>query len=755
MMIFWFPLVFILALWFMAVTVAVVVLWNRKGPVRQEEIDRLRQRIEKLENASRPAKPETPALQPRSEPAPAGEAAPPPEVPPKTPVAPPPRATLPPPPPPAQPRPELEALIGGNWLLKIGILAIVLGALYFLKYAFDNEWIGDTGRVLIGVFAGLGLLYGSEVFRKKDYPLYGQALAAGGISILYLSIYAAFNFYALIGQFPALLFMALVTAVCSLLSARSSSKALAVMGLAGGVLTPYWLSTGQNNQVGLLSYLLILDAGMGFLARYRSWLFLNVLSLVGTVLLFGSWADRFYARDALWTTEIFLVLFAALYLSLSGSARAFLARGNEEQRARFLSIAVIVLFFFSSQANLGQTAVYYWIFLFLFDVFLLAASLQGAADRIVPGLFLLNAIGIGSWFEGDYKPQDRSFVWGSLSAVSALFLSRQMIGRKLARARPDTWEVVVAVATGMGYFGLSYYVLEDRYSGWMGTFALSLAVVYLVAARSVDRMSRDARPVALAFIGVSLTLLTLAIPIQLDTSWITIGWAAEAVVLAWVGLSSGSARLRQAALLVLALALLRLFGSDAVEPVSKYRLVFNARFFTFLFVIAALYLLAFIYRRASSGLESWEKGLRDLLLLAASGVTVFLVSQESWTFYSEKLRGLSLALQREALRAGAMRELVNETTNSRQLALSLLWGTYSIAAVAAGILRRYRPIRLFGIALFFLAIFKVFLVDIWTLQRLYRILSVIGLGVLLLVVAFLYQRFKDLIFGRAADAQEA
>src|SRR5436309_15737218 len=173
--------------------------------------------------------------------------------------------------------------------------------------------------------------------------------------------------------------MALVTAVCSLLSARSSSKALAVMGLAGGVLTPYWLSTGQNNQVGLLSYLLILDAGMGFLARYRSWLFLNVLSLVGTVLLFGRWADRFYARDALWATEIFLVLFAALYLSLFESVRAFSEMEQAARAARFLSAAVIILFFFSSQAILDYNAVYYWIFLFVFDVLLLAASLRAAA----------------------------------------------------------------------------------------------------------------------------------------------------------------------------------------------------------------------------------------------------------------------------------------------------------------------------------------------------------------------------------------
>src|SRR6266540_5455498 len=231
---FWFALVLIVALWCVAVTVAIVLLWNRTRSPNQDirlsalqaEMDRLRGRIHTLENALRPGKTGASSLQPRAEPARVDETVPPPlpkiaapasadigaELSPQEPATPRPGTLSPPPP--EQTRPELEALIGGNWLLKIGILAIVLGALYFLKYAFDNEWIGNTGRVLIGVFAGLGLLYASEVFRKKDYTLYGQALAAGGISILYLSIYAAFNFYSLITQFPALLFMALVTAVC-------------------------------------------------------------------------------------------------------------------------------------------------------------------------------------------------------------------------------------------------------------------------------------------------------------------------------------------------------------------------------------------------------------------------------------------------------------------------------------------------------------------------------------------------------------
>ena len=179
------------------------------------------------------------------------------------------------------------------------------------------------------------------------------------------------------------------------------------------------------------------------------------------------------------------------------------------------------------------------IFLLVFDVLLLAASLRAAASRIAPGLLVLNAIGIGFWFERNYSPEDRPFVWCSLCVIFALFLSQQMARRKFAHARADTGEVMVAVGTGMGYFGMSYYLLEDSYSGWMGIFALALAVVYLAAARILNTMSEEARPVALAFIGVSLTLLTLAIPIQLEQNWITIGWAAEAVVLA--GLKSLSA----------------------------------------------------------------------------------------------------------------------------------------------------------------------------------------------------------------------
>src|SRR5947208_6877398 len=74
---------------------------------------------------------------------------------------------------------SLESLIGGNWLNKIGVVAIVLGMAYFLKYAIDNQWIGEMGRVTLGVITGLGFLLWGEALQKRLYRGYGLTISAG------------------------------------------------------------------------------------------------------------------------------------------------------------------------------------------------------------------------------------------------------------------------------------------------------------------------------------------------------------------------------------------------------------------------------------------------------------------------------------------------------------------------------------------------------------------------------------------------
>src|SRR5579864_8893851 len=90
---------------------------------------------------------------------------------------------------------DLEGTIGKLWLNRIGIVAILIGVAYFLKYAFDNGWIGPGGRVAIGLIAGIAVIVWSESFRRKGSAAFSYSLKAVGIGILYLSLWAASQYF--------------------------------------------------------------------------------------------------------------------------------------------------------------------------------------------------------------------------------------------------------------------------------------------------------------------------------------------------------------------------------------------------------------------------------------------------------------------------------------------------------------------------------------------------------------------------------
>ena len=90
-------------------------------------------------------------------------------------------------------RPDLESRIGSEWLNRIGITALLIGVSYFLKFAFDSNWIGPAGRVAIGLFAGIAVVAWSEWFRGRGHNAFSYSLKAVGIGCLYLSLWAAFQ----------------------------------------------------------------------------------------------------------------------------------------------------------------------------------------------------------------------------------------------------------------------------------------------------------------------------------------------------------------------------------------------------------------------------------------------------------------------------------------------------------------------------------------------------------------------------------
>jgi len=218
---------------------------------------------------------------------------------------------------PSRTKEEWEALIGGKLLNRIGALALIIGVGFFLKYAFDQNWLTESVRVLIGIVIGVSALIAAARSNRKGYQIFAQGLVGAGIAILYLSVYASFNFYALVSQPVAFALMAGVTIVAFTEAFAYNSLAVSLLGWLGGFLTPILLNSGESNEFGLFSYLTLLNIGLiVVLLRKEAWTILEPLSLLGTYSLYFTWFNQQYTDHDFGLTLVFLLIFWGLFHGL-------------------------------------------------------------------------------------------------------------------------------------------------------------------------------------------------------------------------------------------------------------------------------------------------------------------------------------------------------------------------------------------------------------------------------------------------------
>jgi uncharacterized membrane protein len=252
---------------------------------------------------------------------------------------------------------SLESKIGSQWFNRIGIIAVLFGVAYFLKYAFENNWIGPSVRVLIGLALGVGLMLWSERFRTRGYLAFSFGLKAAGIGVLYLSLWASVQLYHLVPVGLAFAGMVAVTAATAAMSIWQNAEVLAGLALVGGFITPLLLSTGENREGALFSYVILLDVASLVLLAYRPWRRILTGSYIGTVFLYWAWYLTFYDRRQLPETlafaTVFLLIFAA---SVVITVRK--AVGATEQVSRtsvFVSIMNAAMYFLQAYVMLEDS----------------------------------------------------------------------------------------------------------------------------------------------------------------------------------------------------------------------------------------------------------------------------------------------------------------------------------------------------------------------------------------------------------------
>jgi uncharacterized membrane protein len=620
-------------------------------------------------------------------------------------------------------RPGLEELIGGRWLLFAGIAAIILGISYFVKFAFDNGWISEPLRVTAGVVTGALLIGGGIGFRVRGVPLFGQALAGAGIVVLYVSFYAALHFYALIPRGAAFALMVMVTAGGAWLADRERSQPLAALALVAGFATPLLVGGDRSVQVVLFTYIAILIAGTAVIARRHAWPLLGAASYLCTFLLVLSWFFSSYEPRDWLRTELFLTVYMLLFgylllvlLRAPGGPRSLLA-------ATVLTTAPLV-YHLASIVLLNPHPAAWLVYVITTTVVVLLASRRSDATWARLTVLLLVGVPMLSWLS--WLPYSG---WYAASLVTVLAVYVMHLAAHWLSAgteeRLSLLEIVYSQVNGLLLPLTLYFFIDRHFAAWDARVIAALAAWnagLAIAARS------RAGQLTLLFVALAATLAASALVLAFDGPAVAFGWAAEGVLVGWLARheKSRTLALGSAALIVLgSLLLLNLLSQPLATGETP---VFNARALATALVIAMLAWLAWLVRDDH---RADVAAARSATILLANVLALAVLSADLHAYFAQ--RGLDASLEEEPRR-------VADVARAEQVALSVTWALYAVALVFAGIRRRFAPARYLAILLFGVVVGKVLFVDIAGLDRLYRMLSVLGVGVLLLVASYLYQR---------------
>jgi uncharacterized membrane protein len=606
------------------------------------------------------------------------------------------------------PRPSsLESKVGLTVVNRIGVITLVLGVAFFFKYAVDSNWIGPAGRVILGLLAGFTTLAAADFVWRKRQRIFAQGITATGIAIIYLALYAAFDFYHLIPQSAAFTLMAATTAMAAVLALRYNSFAIAALGLVAAYATPLLLSTGEDHPWFLFSYLLLLNFAATELAKRGNWPRLEIISFIATTFIYGGWllGRGTHPEKRLVATLAPLAFCAQRWRTQSPLLFSF---------SQLLTALALALIWQSGERTFLPLA------LFVATAGLAFSHLRQYRFALLPAF-------AGFWISYPLHLAHPHTPMGPFFGVTCgflLFLVWSWWHFAAQRSIPTTLALSVFAVNGVVYYAYTYYLLNPDYHLWLGPIAALVAAVYLafgiVLHRQAAESNSDARPVLLA-LGIALSFLTLAIPIQFTGFTIAIAWAIQAAALTWIASRLNSIRAILAASAVFALVVVRLllFEMETLPDPESYSLLWNSRFLTF--AVSAIAML----------LASWWASK----IFPPAAITMYFSGHVSL------LWGLCLEILGWAARSASAENRLSVET----ISISILFGVYAVVLIGAGVATRTALSRISGLGLFGIVVLKLYLFDVWQLSRPFQISAFVVLGILLLATSFLYSHFRRLI----------
>ncbi len=683
---------------------------------------------------------------------------------------------------------NLEKFIGENLINKIGIIITVIGVAIGAKYSIENDLISPLTRIVLGYLAGFGLLaVGLKL--KKNYLNYSAVLVSGAMAIMYFITYAAYSFYGLVPQLLAFILMFVFTVFTVLAALNYNKQVIAHIGLVGAYAVPFLLSNDSGNVLVLFSYMSIINIGILIISFKKHWKPVFYASFALTWLIYCSWYFSDYNEIehfllALTFLSLFFAIFYITFLAYKLRqqqkidsqdivlllANSFLYYGlgylilnDHETGVQLLGLftlfnalvhfAVSVLIFKRKMASKNLFFVIAGLVL-VFITIAIPVQLDGnwvtllwageaallfwigrtkqitTYEKISYALMVLAALSIlHDWSEAyssylfHYSEYKLAPIFNVTFLTSVLFIVAFVFINKINATTIETSPIskknllrrIFMVVMPVILIAALYFSFRLEIEAYFDQLYAQSAIDINTNGNtySENYWDDDLRKFKIIWV-FNYTLLFLAIGTFLilkklkKTIYRTVSLILNCLAI-FAFLTQG--------LYVLS----ELRENYITQNLSEYYNigVFNIgiRYVSFAFVAVLIFMT---YRLIKESIK--DKGLFKLLHL---GLHICLL----WILSSELLHWMDIA----------------QSDQTYKLGLSILWGVYSLFLIILGIWKNKQYLRVAAMVLFGITLIKLFFYDISNLNTISKTIVFVSLGVLLLIISFLYNKFKNKI----------
>ena len=681
--------------------------------------------------------------------------------------------------------PEWEKFIGENLISKIGIIVVIIGVGIGTKYAIDNDLISPLVRIILGYFSGF-VLTGFAIYLKKKYLNFSAVLFSGAMAIHFFITYAAYSYYNFYPHIVAFALMVLITILTVGLALYYNRQVIAHLGLAGAYIVPFLLKDPNSSILVLFIYMTIINCGILFISTKKQWKPLNYLALISTWIIFMSWfSSKNYNNEldlSLTFSSVFFVLFYLVFLSYKLMLK---------EKFRIDDIIFLLL-------NSGMFYAVGMIALEIADV-----------SKDYAGLFtIINAAvhGLTAWIIYRSEQKNKNLLFWTIGMVITFFtaaipiqfnnsytaiiwsVEAAMVFLYAKSKKIEVYEIIsyvlillTTISTLTNWSTGSYSFYKDEIiklytpvfnAGFLSSFVVILAFCFIFFVNLKSGKAGDKAKVN--FFEVAFPLLLLFIIYFTFFTQITLYWNNVQVHTSYE-LTSTGIWVKQYNVLNhdinrfsnLWLINYTLFFVSLIS-FGNFRWFKNKNFDAFMLIVNFFIIILFL-----------TAGLSNLAQLSRSYMSTDLAQNYDVSIYHILIRYISLAffalilyadfrfvvtrLNAEILKKIyevtlcisivwiSSSELINwlllsGSTEVYKHGLSILWGVFSLIFIGYGIWKMKKHIRYSAMVLMGVTVIKLFFYDLTNLKTIPKTIVFISIGILFLIISFLYNKYKNSIF---------